>query len=362
MSLNFGQELFPRSAPDFLANFDFTSIITGNSYLTLYGGFTNVSDQIYESYTDTPDTSGTEISTNDNWSAQTFTVGNTGTDEDFYFTRLHYINDESQTGNQVTFSIQETTAGVPNGTKLIEWKNGVNARIIAQDGTNYTRVLERQTATNITKSILRSGTVYALVFEDQSVVGTQIRKDSTGSYTGGSYYESVDAGVNWTIQSGEDIWFKVYGSTTNPYTLLSKTFTTLKATTLIDNESSSPTALTNIGILDFSSRVNFSGIIKGLAIIEGTVSETIDEAELVLELLVQRNGSETSIGTATTINNPTTITALIDITKFNLKRGDDLVLRFTINQFSDDTFGNFTINHDPLGTQLILNLPFKTEQ
>lgn len=360
MTLNVSGSLF-KPTQDFFATYDFSSIVTGNSYLTLYAGFLKPSDKVYESFTTTPDSSGTEIATNDNWSAQTFTVGNTGTDEAFYFTKIHYMNDEHQTGNTLKASIQEITAGKPNGTKLIEWSTGIPARIIAQDGTNYTRVLELRTADNIRQHQLKSGTQYAIVWEDQGVSGTQIRKNSSGTYAGGAYYESTDAGANWTESSGHDAYFKVFGSTTNSYTLLSKTFTTLKATTVIDPNTTSTAAFTEAGTLDFSTKVNFSGILKGLAIIEGTFSDDADEVEYDLELLVTRNGIETTIGTVKTELNQTTISAVINIEDFNLKRGDDLTLRILVNHFVDDTTGEFTINHDPKGTSLTVALPFKTE-
>lgn len=347
-----------RKDPPIINSFDFTDVISGNSYVTLYGGYVNVSDQLIESYTTGEDGNTITIDGN-NMVAQTFTVGNTGEDIDFYPTRI-IVKTTAQSNDGVDCKITDTSVGEPS-TTLYEFVN-VTLKNTSDDGTNYYQQLEINQATNVKTQKLSSTTQYAFIIGTKSLGTSYLREDSTSStYTGGALLESADSGVNWTEQSGEDLIFWVYGSDINPYQLSTQQFTTLSGSTnivpgVVADE------LTEIGNLDFSTESNMQGTVNGKAFIELTVSQTLDDIELDISIIRNRNGTETTMGTVTTFNNPTTISAVIKIENIQIIPKDEIILRIT-PKYSDasGTTDSVTINHDPNGTQLILRLPFKTE-
>lgn len=365
MSLGFGG-LFPPGREQ-LFNFTFSDYVNDAAYLTFYGTFVRNGRTLYESFTTTPDSSEA-ISVADR-TAQTFTVGATGSNQDFYPTEICF---QVASGNDTTLilELQETTAGVPNGTVLARWYDDAitSEPIIA----NRYKCLVEDAAymPNVLK--LSASGVYALVFYEGGAGSVTIGYLDAGGYSGGSKYDSADSGANWTIHSGRDIYFEIYGATSNPYRLIHtsagvpsdvldsfRTFATTSASTL-----------TSFGKFFFDLPFHNSVVIRGDAyLIVNSTATNIDYKQWTCTLYhVNSSGTETSLSSVSGIIGDVDCTFVLPISIQKFSSGE--ILRLCLDpKYIDDqnparTFSDgLTLLHDPdtAANRLTLILPIKSE-
>ena len=146
------------------------------------------------------------------WRTQTFTIGNTGTDEDFKLTRIGIKAYRSGTPGVCVAVIRATLAGDPTGANLSTGKF---------DADTFTATGNPGAWQNITmnSTLLSASTKYALMLSCPSSIGgedIQWMVDQTSpSYTGGSYGTSSDSGSTWTMETAIDTMFIIYGNVTS---------------------------------------------------------------------------------------------------------------------------------------------------
>lgn len=192
-----------RKDPPFLVNVSFSDVLTNTSYLTLYCSAAFPKSTTYESYTTNDDGEATVGSSTTPF-CQTFTVGNTGTDENFWVNGCEIYANANANDNTITAEIQETTDGKPNGTILAK---GTTKGNLIGDGTNRWIRIGFDYGTELLAS-----TKYALVLYAGAGLVFDWRYDgSAPSYTGGSYGNY--AGAAWTMDTDKDFLFKVLGDT-----------------------------------------------------------------------------------------------------------------------------------------------------
>lgn len=138
------------------------------------------------------------------WGAQTFTIGNTGTNEDFYLQGINLRGRDYSAGSSY-FSIRETFNSVPSGVDLacgskadseipayISWINvDLGSTILLKKDTKYAIIIRAPLSESMFNPI-------------QFIYGV--------GYEGGRLYRSSNAGSEgtWGIQPNS-IGFKVYG-------------------------------------------------------------------------------------------------------------------------------------------------------
>jgi hypothetical protein len=145
-----------------------------------------------------------------NWAVQTFTTTSSFDIGGVYFKYL-------RTGapGDITVSIRATVAGAPNGADLTYGTVSGNAGVTTGGAWESVSFLESYTLT--------SGTVYAIIFrcltgDINNSVG--LRMDTTGAYTGGQVWTSVNSGAAWAGVAGSDILFTIMGDETHNLTWL----------------------------------------------------------------------------------------------------------------------------------------------
>lgn len=352
MSLNFGS-LFQRGSA-ILPSYNWQDILSGNGYVTFNGGLLPSKESTYESYT-TGDDSGGTITDSDR-EAQTFTIGTTGTDEDFY---IHKIRIGANGTTDIAVQIQETTSGEPNGTVKIEIQGGL---IYDSTGTANWREFHMETAITNDGEALTAGTQYAVVvYRFSGSSSRNARYDNgDGAYSGGQRLTSADSGGSWSAQTGDDLIFEIVGSTINPLILSTATFTSSATTTILKREVAE-TAHTELGQLNFEGIFNKSAIIKGTAIVNGTISDSADTHYTKVEIYHVRGATETKIGEGTTAINETAIGIQAELTQTTVRPGDKIKLKLIFYYRDSGTNASITVNHNPAGTTLKLHLPFKVD-
>jgi len=320
-----------KSNPEFISSFDFVDILRGNSYLTLNGGYANREGTTYESYTTGEDANLDAVA--GNWVAQTFTVGNTGDNVDFWVTHVKLKMSNISTFDLV-ITIQEVDGtGKPNGTILAQKTltateiKGVNDWVTFSLEDGGTAKLE-------------AGTKYAIVLDPNGTTRLRV-DDSAPTYTGGNILESGNGGATWTADTGADLMFEVIGSLKNPLTLFTQSFTSVPNSNAILIEASSTELFADRGNLDLDLEINKTATVEGLAIMEvkGALSGTDVWMYYVNEIYhVDSDGVETLLGTAqsTTGYHETSLTldttTGLDLTRKRFKRGE--ILRIRINAYA----------------------------
>lgn len=161
----------------------------------------------YEWYTNLE--GGQENVYTDHWGAQTFTVGTTGTNENFNVSsvKLKFYKYGSPTGT-ITVSIRATSGGDPTGSDLASGTMSVTGVTTDSEGVYYT-------ITFGTPYELSASTQYAIVVRlSDGGANNNLRwrrDDVDATYTGGHYGLSTDSGVNWGMLDNYDYQFEVWG-------------------------------------------------------------------------------------------------------------------------------------------------------
>ena len=358
MADEFAEPYRVPSAPGL--TFSFTEILSGNSYAHLNDGIMPFKMVTYESYL-VNDDGITQSLTATAWAAQTFTIGNTGTNEAFFPTKV-MLKNSAGTLADVTIEMQEVTDNKPNGVIKAKWVGKFNQT--EKDGGDDWWEVQLKDADFWDGEALQTNTQYALVvYRHTGVITTDFKEDSSSStYAGGALWETADAGSNWTEQTNEDMLFEIVGSTRNPFVLSTATFTSSEASTTQTSFESGITSWTEIVTRSFEGRWNRPAILEGDAIVNFTITDTnTDDHRIKIELYHISGTTETKIAEAEAWTNATASGVMMELTQTTIAPGDFIKLKFIIDVV--DASGNqvFTFNHNPNGTALTLQLPFKTD-
>lgn len=202
-----------------------TYISSGDPGVTGYGASSNTRGDLWEGGDYTPDEeppvqvgdsvvyeSYTGYSTNtvlvaigDYAAAQSFTVGNTGTNEAFTVASVQIYAYASATGGPFNVYIMNVDGDQePTGTPLSSgsststgWSSDIgDIAFKTIDMSSYE---------------LQPNTQYALVVVNTELYGLRWGMDAAGSYTGGVLCTSTDQGTTWSHNSSYDFAFKIWG-------------------------------------------------------------------------------------------------------------------------------------------------------
>lgn len=352
------------------ANYDIVDIIRGRAYITLYGLLAKPKSTLYESYIAGDDTAD-DMADGTEWRAQTFTVGNTGVNEDFYVHGCEFYM--YGTGvNQI--KIRAIIRAV-DGSNLPTGKNLAYADFTIDPPTgSATAQWNRFTFANAVK--LSASTQYALILHGSDGSNLFVwRYDNTdGSYTGGERITSTDSGGSWSAQSGDDFLFKILGNTKSSLGFHSENLNFGEAWKA---DGVGDVAYTQQIQQDMDIVIGENAIVQGTTFITMPFTPTsFGNNETLsfywdLELLRDRGGTETSMGTGST--NATFIAddvvtqhltmGTIDVTSnISFRPNDILRLRATLMFKTDDgasggTGTDISVNFE----DVVIRLPFKLD-
>ena len=347
----------PIPAAPAIATFDGSDFLQGNSYITFKGGVLIPSSQTFESYKTGDDTDVTITSTT--WAAQTFTVGNTGSNERFFPVKIR-LKSGNLDNDRIIIEIQEVTAGEPNGIVKVRF-DGVTNKVIEGGSEDWVEL----DFSSIDKELqpLQASTQYALVVKSPVVTDTVRKDDDDGTYTGGELLTTVDSGSNWTVQTGDDMIFEIIGSTTNPYILSSaNSFTSNILSTAFDLSVLSTDIDTVALSISFENEFNISAILDGIALLDFAYTETnADDTLGTAEIFHVRGATEISIGSSEGLLNDLTPNLQINLTKTSIIAGDKIKLKLTVGYIGPSVAVSGIIKHDPntAGSEVNLQIPFK---
>lgn len=354
--------LFPPRR-EALVNYDWVDYLSKRGYISFYGGTVGVTHTKYESFTSANEASSLNLE-DSNWVAQTFTIGNTGVDEDFYVTKVRVVR--GGTANTGVFlDIQKTTAGKPNGVTVMRWEQSSQATIPKEtESSTDWREFDLRNADFWNGEKLEAGTMYALVlWATTSDPDATLIIDTSGTYAGGTLWETTNSGGDWTDQE-EDAHFEVWGSTVNPYILSTEQFNSNWDTTTFELETATSQGTEDLtATLIFDMTVNKTDILDGTAFIDTSISSNADCTEPSAELYIVRNGAETLLGKCDGWMNYDNLQGQIPLTRTRIKRGEILRLKIVVGIKEDDTEdqADVTFNHNPQTPTLKLDLPFKLD-
>ncbi len=339
-------------------NFTWREFLEANGIITFNGALLPGKTEDFEKF-EGPRNGVKSISGNNLWTAQTFTVGNTGTDADFYPTKIWL--DCPIGGSVFKIEVQEVTAGEPNGSVLATFNStGLEISPAASSPGWWEWDIADSDTPNLK---LSAATQYALVIYRDSGTTDELGFHSAGSYTGGEKLDSTNSGGAWTVDSGADLLFIIKGSTKNPYILTSVgSITSSKASTVVV-AAANATQFTELFNVSFEGKINKSAIIQGDAIVNFTLAKGGDMKAMRgnLELYHVRGATETKIGESEAWTNDTATGVEMELTRTVIKAGDTIKLKFILYyiEASFTTGSTITLSHS--GSNLTLQLPFKTD-
>jgi hypothetical protein len=169
-----------------------------------------MSDTLYERY-NVGMNSNTNIS-GDLWLAQTFTVGNTGTNVNHIITSVKLMLFRVGLPGTLTVGIRAVDgSGLPTGADLTYGTTDANTLTTSSTGEWREIVMD-------TSYTLTAGTQYAIVVRVSAYDAVcRWRLAQPGSYAGGVGYRASDAGVTWrSWDTTVDFTFEEYGVLTAP--------------------------------------------------------------------------------------------------------------------------------------------------
>jgi len=153
--------------------------------------------------------SNTEADGND-WPTQTFTIGNTGENEDMNLSRIKLFLYREGSPGTFTVTIRNIDVnGKPKGDDLCS--SILDGNALTDNAAGEEKIL---TMSPIIK--LLASTKYAIVLKalDGDATNSVHAKidNTTGTYGGGDWGESNDAGVTWTLGGTSDVVFEIFGT------------------------------------------------------------------------------------------------------------------------------------------------------
>jgi hypothetical protein len=145
-----------------------------------------------------------------NWYAQTFTVGNTGSNVPFQLYKIMFRMNRVLFPGNSTIGIRNVSpsTGKPTGSDLVNCTFD-SSTFISSDG--YYNI-------SFPSLTLEPGRNYSIVFRSPAATSSwrvSVYYKLASSYTGGSYFSSTNSGSTWTEASGRDFAFEIYGYTGN---------------------------------------------------------------------------------------------------------------------------------------------------
>jgi hypothetical protein len=177
------------------------NVTDGTLWTNVTYNFTTVTQTLYERY-NTGDTGAWGFEGND-WSAQTFTVGNTGTNESHQIISVKLKMYKVGTPGTVTVGIRTTNeTGMPTGEDLINGTINGDTFTTDEAGEWYEITLTSYT--------LSAGTKYSIVVRCTGVQLCWCYDATSPAYTGGIFCYSSNAGATWTSLD-RDFMFEEYG-------------------------------------------------------------------------------------------------------------------------------------------------------
>ena len=143
------------------------------------------------------------------WYGQTFTIGTTAHNVTSVKLKMYRVNSP---GN-VTVSIRATNAtGYPTGSDLTSGVIDGNTFTTDSSGLWY--------QINVIEYALSAATKYAIIANAKDATGANYARwridQISPTYTGGSWGQSVDSGVSWTLGIDKDFMFEIWGPN-SPY-------------------------------------------------------------------------------------------------------------------------------------------------
>jgi len=147
------------------------------------------------------------------WGGQTFTIGNTSTNEDHVITSVKLLLSRGTNPGIITVSIRATADGKPTGNDLAVGTTNGN--------TLPTPPLYEWREISLSPHhTLLADTQYAIIARCLDGGGADVvywRLDSSSpTYTGGTYIRSEDDNSTWDIHAGYDSMFEEYGTVVVP--------------------------------------------------------------------------------------------------------------------------------------------------
>jgi len=145
------------------------------------------------------------------WGGQSFTIGNTGTNEDHAITSVKLLLYRSGNPGTITVSIRATTGGKPYG-------GGYDLAVGTTNGNTLptTPPYEWREISLSPHDVLHADTQYAIIARCLDGGGADVvywRLDtSSPTYTGGTCLRSEDNDSTWDIHAGYDYMFEEYGA------------------------------------------------------------------------------------------------------------------------------------------------------
>lgn len=344
-----------RKDPPYIASYDYADVISGNSYLKLYCSAAFPKATIYESLTSEDDSNATLTSIAVLF-CQTFTVGTTGTNEDFW------INGVEIYGNGFT--------DLKVYIKAVDVNGKPAGDILAYGQT----VIGMSTANSWCRfnfayfAKLVASTKYALVLERVGINNIIWRYDgSSPSYTNGSYGTSADSGATWTMDNAKDFLFKILGDTRPPLTFFREDLQNADSYSIININSTSYTQKLSCDIdVIFGRSSSIQGNVQvSIPITLDINAQTYISAYYTANLICVRAGVEISVGTAVTktlnVEADTTTTLLAQIyveNQFVFLKTDTLKLRLACFYKTINT-GNSGLTLD--FKNIWIKLPYKVQ-
>ena len=155
--------------------------------------------------------------TNDNkWLAQTFIIGNVGTNENFILDSVHLMLSNASTspdGNMTVRIKEMSNRGWPDGSTVDT--NYFDTSVLDEEEEEYTLLM-------VNNKVLKANTPYSILFYYNTVSPSDKMVAISGNegdcYSGGSVWYRV--GSTWYPDELYDIWFEVWGHTTyNTYAI-----------------------------------------------------------------------------------------------------------------------------------------------
>ena len=219
----------------------------------------------------------------DLWQSQTFTIGTTGSNDAHTIEEIHLWCHRQGSPGTLTVSIRAVDgSGHPTGADLSSGTINGNTFDL------YGPIEETITMSSYE---LQPSTKYAIVIRALAGDGSNLvlcRYVGEGSYSGGNWEESSDAGVNWSDFAANDFMFAEYGTATAPPTIAGTTdgvssnegilAGTGALSGTVDSISSNAGILAGTGSLQASSDsvASNTGILKGIGNLVASISPSAD--------------------------------------------------------------------------------------
>lgn len=327
-----------RRDPPMIFSFSFSDVIKNQVYLNFYGIATRSTRDTTQINYETGEDGDVTSSSSNTHICQTITPS-----EDIYIDEVELfgssVSDGGYPNHQLT--IQTTSGGEPTGL------------IISTATTNvdFDSASDVWVTCTFPRTRLKSGVVYAIVM-DVTMGGGSInyRADtSSPTYAGGSVGTSADAGSTWSMDTAKDLYFRINGTTENPYKLFPASGIVSDPVTTAINT----TAIAKDDVLsdyDFDFEIQHTIAVKGLALLEIDTTGGYD----TITLNKWDGTTETQLATASTDSSK--LVSLNIANQTVIQRGD--ILRLTI-QMKALAAGavSYTLKHS--GADLKLSVPVK---